>query len=60
MFGSAPSTSTPSIQLAEVPDEVRVLIFDGMFYGTPGVLTSVVTHHPNPDFIAIYSGYADG
>ena len=31
VFGSAPSTSTPAVQLAEVPNEVRALIFDGMF-----------------------------
>ena len=42
-FGSAPSTNTPAIRLAEVPDEVRVLISDGMFYGTSGVLTLVAT-----------------
>ena len=59
MFGSATSTSTPTIQLAEVSNEVRALIFDEMFYGTSGVLTSVATHHPNLDFTAIYSGYAD-
>ena len=44
----------------EVPNEVRALIFDGMFYGTLGVLTSVATHHPDLDFMAIYRGYADG
>ena len=60
MFGSASSTSTPAIQLAEVPNEVRVLISHGMFYGTSGVLTSVATHHPDLDFAAIYRGYADG
>ena len=60
MFGSAPSTSTPVIQLAEVPNEVRALISDGMFYGTSGVLTSVATHHSDLDFTAIYSGYTDG
>ena len=60
MFGSGPSTSTPVVQLAEVPNEVWTLISDGMFYGTTGVLTSVVTHHPNLDFMAIYRGYADG
>ena len=60
MFGSAPSTSTPAIQLAEVPNKVRELISDGMFYGTSGVLTSVVMHHLDLDFTAIYSGYADG
>ena len=31
-----------------------------MFYGTSGVLTSVVTHHLDLDFAAICSGYADG
>ena len=60
VFGSGPSTSTPVVQLAEVPNEVRALISDGMFYGTSRVLTSVVTHHPNLDFAAIYRGYADG
>ena len=56
VFGSAPSTSTPAIRLAEVPDEVRALISTGMFYGTSGVLTSVAMHHPNQDFATIYSG----
>ena len=60
MFRSAPSTSTPAIQLVEVPNEVRVLISDGMFYGMSGVLTSVVMHHLDLDFAAIYRGYADG
>ena len=60
MFGSASSTSTPAIQLAEVLNEVRALISDGMFYGTLGVLTSVVMHHLDLDFAAIYRGYADG
>ena len=60
MFGSTPSTSTPAIQLAEVLDKVRALISDGMFYGTSGVPTSVATHHPDLDFAAIYSGYANG
>ena len=60
MFGSAPSTSTPAVQLAEVPYEVWALISDGMFYGLSGVLTSVATHHPNLDFATIYRGYADG
>ena len=60
MFGSAPSTSTPIIRLAEVPDEVRALISDGMFYRTSGVLTLVVTHHLDLDFTAICSGYANG
>ena len=60
VFRSAPSTSTPTIRLAEVPDEVWALISDGMFYGTSGVLTSVLMHHPDLDFAAICSGYADG
>ena len=55
-----PSTSTPAIRLAEVPDEVRALISDRMFYGTSEVLTSVATHHLDLDFAAIYRGYADG
>jgi len=38
---------------------VRALIIDGMFYGMSGVLTSVATHHPELDFAAICSGYAD-
>ena len=44
----------------EVPNEVRALISDGMFYRTLGVLTSVATHHPDLDFATIYRGYADG
>ena len=60
MFGSAPSTSTPAVQLAEVPNEVRALISDGMFYGTLGVLTSVATHYPDLDIMAAYRGYASG
>ena len=39
---------------------MRALITDGMFYGTSGVLTLVVMHHPDLDFAAIYSGYNDG
>ena len=50
----------PVVQLAEVPNEVRALISDGMFYGTSGVLTSMVMHHPDLDFAAICRGYADG
>ena len=50
----------PAIQLAEVPNEVWVLISDGMFYGTSGVLTSGAMHHPDLDFTAICRGYADG
>ena len=60
VFGSGPSMSTPVVLLAEVPNEVWVLISDGMFYGTSGVLTSVVTHHPDLDFVAIYRGYTNG
>ena len=55
-----PSTSMPAIRLAEVPDEVRALITKGLFYGTSGVLTSVVMYHPDLDFATICSGYADG
>ena len=50
----------PAIQLEEVPNEVQALISNGMFYGTSGVLTLVVTHHLDLDFVAIYSGYANG
>ena len=50
----------PAIQLAEVPNQVRVLISDGMFYRTLGVLTSVATHHPDLDFATICRGYAVG
>jgi len=60
VFGSRPSTSTPAVQLAEVPNEVRALISDIMFHGTSGVLTLMVTHHPDLDFTSIYRGYADG
>ena len=60
VFGSVPSTSAPAIRLAEVPDEVRVLITDGLFYGASGMLTSVATYHPDLDFATICSGYADG
>ena len=60
VFGSAPSTSAPAIRLVEIPDEVRALITDGLFYTTSGVLTSVATYHPNLDFATIYSGYTDG
>ena len=59
MFGLASSTSTPTVQMAEVPNEVRALISDGMFYGASGVLTSVVMHHLDLDFAAIYCGYAN-
>ena len=58
MFGSSPSTSTPAVQLAEVPNEFLALISDGMFYRTSGVLTSVVTHYPDLDFMAACRGYA--
>ena len=60
VFGSAPSTSVPAIRLAEVLDEVRALITDGLFYGASGVLTSVATYHLDLDFATIYSGYANG
>ena len=60
VFGLGPSTSTPTVQLAVVPNEVWTLISDGMFYGTSGVLTSVATHHPDLDFVAIYRGCIDG
>ena len=43
VFGSTPSTSTPAVQLAEVPDVVRDLIRSRLFYGASGVLTSVAT-----------------
>ena len=60
VFGSAPSTSAPAVQLVEVPDEVQALITSGQFYGASGVLTSVMMHHLNLDFATICSGYADG
>ena len=50
----------PTIQLVKVPDEVRALITNGMFYGTSGVLTSMSIDHPELDFTAFCSGYADG
>ena len=55
-----PSTSAPTVQLAEVPDAVRDLITSGLFYGASGVLTSVAMYHPILDFATIGSGYADG
>ena len=60
VFGYGPSTSTTVVQLAEVSNEVRTLISDDMFYEMSGVLTSVATHYPDLDFMAIYRGYADG
>ena len=60
VFGSTPSTSAPTVQLAEVPDVVRDLITSGLFYGASGVLTSMATYHPNLDFATICTGYADG
>ena len=36
VFGSAPSTSAPAVQLAEVPDEVWDLITSGLFYRALG------------------------
>ena len=56
----APCTSAPTIRLAEVPDEVRALITNGLFYGVSGVLTLVATYHPNLFFATICSGYANG
>ena len=53
VFGSAPSTSAPAVQLAEVPDAVWDLITSGLFYEASGVLTSVATHHLNLDFATI-------
>ena len=50
----------PAIRLAEVLNVVWALITDMLFYGTSGVLTSVVMYHPDLDFATIYSGYADG
>ena len=44
----------------EVPNEVRVLITNRMFYGTLVVLTSMVMHHLDQDFAAICRGYTDG
>ena len=60
VFRSAPNTSAPAIRLAEVLDEVRALITEGLFYGTSGALTSVAMYHPDLDFATICSGYADG
>ena len=36
VFGSAPSTSAPAVQLAEVPDAVKDLVRSGLFYGASG------------------------
>ena len=36
VFKSGPSTSTPAVQLSEVPNEVWALISDDVFYGTSG------------------------
>ena len=60
VFESGPSTCTLTVQLADVPNEVQVLISDDMFYGTSRVLTSVAMHHLDLDFIAICRGYTDG
>ena len=60
VFGSVPSTRTPTVQLAEVPDTVKDLVRSGLFYGASGVLSSVAMYHPNLDFATIYSGYAEG
>ena len=40
VLGLGLSTSTPIVQLAEVPNEVWELISNDMFYGMTGVLTS--------------------
>ena len=32
VFGSAPSTSAPAVQLAKVPDAVKDLVRSGLFY----------------------------
>ena len=50
----------PAIQLAEVPNEVWALIYEGMFYRMSGVLTLVAMHHPDLDFATICRGYNDG
>ena len=44
----------------EIPNAVKDLVRSGLFYGASGLLTSVATHHPNLDFDAICSGYAEG
>ena len=36
VFGSAPSTSAPAVQLAEVPDAIQDLITSGLFYRALG------------------------
>ena len=59
-FGSGPSTNTPAFQLAEVPNEVRAVISNGMFYEMSNVLMLVATHYPDLDFMATYRGYASG
>ena len=33
IFGSAPSTSAPAVQLVEVPNTVKDLVRSGLFYG---------------------------
>ena len=60
IFGLAPSTSAPMVQLAKVPDVVKDLVRSRLFYGASAVLTSVAMHHPNLDFAAICGGYAEG
>ena len=60
VFGLGPSTSTPAIKLAKVPDMVQMLISDNVFHGALRVLTSVATHYPDLDFDVIYGGYAGG
>ena len=36
VFGSAPSTSAPTVQLVEVPYAVKDLVRSGLFYGASG------------------------
>jgi len=60
VFGSGPSTSLPIVQLVVVSNEVRALIFDGMFDETSRVLTLVATHYPDLHFMAICRGYVNG
>ena len=60
VFGSAPSTIAPAVQLAEFPDAVKDLVRSGLFYGASGVLTSVATYHLDLDFATICVRYAEG
>jgi len=60
VFGSAPTTNVPTVQLADVPDAVKDLVRSGLFYRASGVLTSMVMYHLNLDFTTICGGYAEG